>query len=288
MKRLQLAIVATLCTLFATALASPSVASADSGEAIFKQRCAACHTVGGGKLVGPDLQGVADRRPAQWLRKFVKSPQGMVDAGDEIAVALFAEFQLPMPDQPISDADIDAVIAFTSSGGQAADAGSAPATPAPEARPEPSAADITLGQNLFQGKARFENGGPPCNSCHDVVNDAVIGGGVLARELTTVFGRLGGPGVRAILGSPPFPVMQQAYKGQDLTEPEVAALVAFLEDSDRNKALQQPRDYGVGLAGTGLVGVVLLLVLYTMLWRRRKRFSVNQSIYDRQIKSSDL
>ena len=30
-------------------------ALAQDGEALFKQNCAACHKVGGGRLVGPDL-----------------------------------------------------------------------------------------------------------------------------------------------------------------------------------------------------------------------------------------
>ena len=95
----------------------------------------------------------------------------------------------------------------------------------PEASGPPSNDQVLLGQGLFQGTTRLANGGPTCNSCHDVTNDAVIGGGILATELTTVFSRLGGPGVRAILGSPPFPVMQQAYVDKSLTEAEVAGLV---------------------------------------------------------------
>jgi hypothetical protein len=131
----------------------------------------------------------------------------------------------------------------------------------------------------------LSNGGPACNSCHDVTNDAVIGGGILAKELTTVFSRLGGPGVRAILGSPPFPVMQRAYEDDPLTESEVKALVGFLEQADRDKSLQQPRDYGMGLFASGVAGSGILLGIYSLLWRRRKRKSVNQSIYDRQVKS---
>jgi cytochrome c2 len=35
--------------------------TADEGKAIFEEKCASCHTIGGGATVGPDLEGVADR-----------------------------------------------------------------------------------------------------------------------------------------------------------------------------------------------------------------------------------
>ncbi len=260
--------------------APPPSASAATGEEIFKARCVACHTVGGGRRVGPDLAGVTTRRTMDWLIRFIPSPQAMKDSGDPTAVALFKEYDpTPMPDQPVSEAEIRAVMEYIDSGAATAQ----PAEPAPEATP----ADIARGQALFEGTARFENGGPTCNSCHDVVHDAVIGGGVLAKGLTTVFTRLGGPGVRAILGSPPFPVMQRAYQGRPLTPSEVTALIGFLQMADRDHMLQQPRDYGLKLALSGAVGVIVLLGLYTLFWRRRRRGPVNQRIYDRQITSSN-
>jgi hypothetical protein len=118
-----------------------------------------------------------------------------------------------------------------------------------------------------------------------VTNDAVIGGGVLAAELTSVFSRLGGATVRAILGSPPFPVMQRAYRDKALTDDEVVALVGFLEQADAEQAFHQPRDYGPKLFGAGVVGAAILLVLYSLLWGGRRKGSVNQAIYDRQVKS---
>jgi mono/diheme cytochrome c family protein len=264
----------------AGALLSPGVAGAKSGEEIFFSRgCNACHTIGGGRLVGPDLLGVSERRSEDWLVAFVQHSQAMVDAGDPVAVALFEEHnKVTMPDQPLSRAEILAVVEYAKT--PQVIGGTAPAVPAVFTEE-----DIVLGQDLFEGTVRLSNGGPACNSCHDVTNDAVIGGGILAKELTSVFSRLGGPGVRAILGSPPFPVMQEAYKDESLTEPEVKALVGFLQHADNEKALQQPRDYGVGLFASGVVGSGILLGLYSLLWRRRKRSSVNQSIYDRQVKS---
>ncbi len=48
---------------------------ASDGEQIFKSTgCTACHTIGGGKLVGPDLQGVLDRRSEDEIIKFVQNP----------------------------------------------------------------------------------------------------------------------------------------------------------------------------------------------------------------------
>jgi hypothetical protein len=154
----------------------------------------------------------------------------------------------------------------------------APAEPASEE-------DIHTGQELFQGNIRFANSGPACNSCHDVRNDAVIGGGILAAELTTVFSRMGGAGVKAILGQAPFPVMQIAYENQSLTEDEITALVAFLEYADSEQYNQLPRDYGIGLFLSGSAGAGALFLFFAFVWRGRKKESVNQAIYDRQIKS---
>ena len=150
----------------------------------------------------------------------------------------------------------------------------------------PPEAEILRGQDLFQGRTRFANGGPTCNSCHDVVNDAVIGGGILSVELTTVFSRLGGPGVRAVVGASPFPVMQAAYQERALTENEVTSLVSFLQFADQESAFQTPQDYGVGLFISGVIGTVLMFGFFGILWWGRKRGSVNQTIYDRQVEST--
>ncbi len=252
-------------------------AQQDDGRQHFETLCVVCHTVGGGTLIGPDLRGVEDRRSEDWIIRFVQSSQQMVSAGDSTAVALFEEYgSILMPDAPLTDAEIRSVIAYTSQGEALA------AAPAPDATAE----QVVHGQDLFQGTARFSNGGPTCGSCHDVANDAVIGGGVLAAELTTVFSRLGGPGVRAILGSPPFPVMQQAYMHRPLTDDEVVSLVGFLQKADEEQALHQPRAYGIALFGSGVVGAALLMGLFSLTWRGRKRGSVNQEIFDRQIRSS--
>jgi mono/diheme cytochrome c family protein len=262
-------------------------AQSQAGQAreTFQSMCSACHTVGGGQLVGPDLEGVSERRSEQWIIEFVQRSQELVRAGDPDAVAVFEEFnRIPMPDQPLSDNDIRGIIEYIA--GTAPTGGEAVEASVPSPVSAATEEQIVLGQNLFQGSTQFVNGGPTCNSCHEVTNDAVIGGGVLARDLTTVFSRLGGPGVRAILGSPPFPVMQRAYEDKPLTDEEVVALVGFLQRADAEQPFHQPRDYGPKLFGAGVAGTVLLLGLYSLLWRGRLKGSVNQSIYDRQVKST--
>jgi mono/diheme cytochrome c family protein len=160
--------------------------------------------------------------------------------------------------------------------------GQTAAATAPEAaQPE----DIQRGQDLFEGKVRFAKGGPSCNACHHVTNDKVIGGGVLAADLTLVFSRAGTEGINAMLGNSPFPVMGAAYRGKDITEQEAQALVAFLQHVDKEQARHLPREYGLGMFGAGIGGVVVLAGVVSLTGRRRKRGSVNQAIYDRQIRS---
>jgi len=86
--------------------------SQDGGD-LFKANCGACHTVGKGKLVGPDLKGVQDRHKEDWLLKWIKGSQAMVKSGDKDAVKLFADnSSIPMPDQALADNDIKAILTF--------------------------------------------------------------------------------------------------------------------------------------------------------------------------------
>jgi mono/diheme cytochrome c family protein len=272
----------------------------EPGEALYQKMCAACHTIGDGRRVGPDLENVQDRRSPEWLEKFVTASKSMISSGDAEAVAVFEEYnRMPMPEIPISSEQVQQIFAYVktrssvatdSSDGDAVEEASPVAaeqiTESTSAEDQgTSEEDVLMGQRLFQGTTRFLNNGPTCNACHDVKNDAVIGGGILAAELTTVFSRMGGAGVKAILGSQPFPVMQIAYKDKALTEDEITYLVAFLQSADEEQLFHQPRDYGIGLFISGLIGAGILFIFFGLLWRGRKKGSVNQAIYDRQIKS---
>lgn len=58
--------------------------------ALFLQKCSKCHTVGGGRRVGPDLRGVADRHDKEWILGFVQNPDSYLDS-DAAAKKLLAE-----------------------------------------------------------------------------------------------------------------------------------------------------------------------------------------------------
>jgi cytochrome c551/c552 len=92
---------------------------AQDGGQIFVTNCGACHTVGKGKLVGPDLKGVQDRHTEEWIQKWIKGSQALVKSGDKDAVKIFNDNnQIPMPDQPLADNDIKSFLAFIKSGGE--------------------------------------------------------------------------------------------------------------------------------------------------------------------------
>ena len=98
-----------------------------------------------------------------------------------------------------------------------------------------------------------------------------MGGGRLSKDLTAVISRMPAPGVQAILSSPPFPVMQQAYLGHPLTDDEIFALTAFFQKLDSDRVAEAPSRHGLGLFFIGVVGAALLMVLYAMIWMRRKQ-----------------
>lgn len=71
----------------------------DAGKKLFNSNCAACHSIGRGKLTGPDLKGVTEKLELDWLVTFIVSSQSLIASGDEYAVKIFNEYnKIPMPD----------------------------------------------------------------------------------------------------------------------------------------------------------------------------------------------
>lgn len=81
-------------------------------EKIFIDKaCSGCHTIGKGKLAGPDLLGVTERRETEWLKKWLKSPDTMI-LTDPIAKEMLKEYFVPMPNQGLTDGEIELLIEY--------------------------------------------------------------------------------------------------------------------------------------------------------------------------------
>lgn len=83
------------------------------GQGLFFTACAACHTIGEGVRVGPDLAGVTLRRDRDWLERYIQAPQRMIAQGDPVAVALDAQFPVVrMPNLGLGPTDVGDLIDY--------------------------------------------------------------------------------------------------------------------------------------------------------------------------------
>ena len=83
------------------------------GQGLFIKACAACHTIGHGDLVGPDLAGALERRERSWLHHFLMAPDEMRASKDPIAVALDEKYpNVRMPNLGLSSGDADDLLAY--------------------------------------------------------------------------------------------------------------------------------------------------------------------------------
>lgn len=83
------------------------------GEFLFRSRCSACHTLGQGDRVGPDLAGVTERRDAGWLKRYIVEPERVLAEGDPVAVTLERKYSgVRMPNLNLGGADADDLIGY--------------------------------------------------------------------------------------------------------------------------------------------------------------------------------
>jgi len=275
--------------LFAAGGARAADAPSEETIAYFKQNCASCHTIGGGKLTGPDLKNVGKRRTREQLAKYVPDPKTAIDSGDPYLVKLWNDANgVYMPTPPGITAErvqklldlIDAESALEKSqfaGGTLSDRAL-------------TDADVERGRAIFDGSLALTNGAPACISCHSVEGASGFGGGRLGPDLTGVFARLGGrKSLGAWLTSPQSVTMTPVFRGREMKEQEILGLVAFLKERAENgspAALSAPANSAPSGAGrfeflvAGFGGLLGALALFDFLWRNRFR-SVRRTLVEK-------
>ena len=258
-------------------------ANADETEDFFRNFCMVCHTIGGGKVIGPDLKNVSDRKDREWLRSFILDPQAKIDAGDPYALKLLEEangvamLQMPGVTPELADALLD-LIEIESGleksqfiGFQITDV---PFTPE----------DVERGLAIFTGSQRLKNGGPACYSCHSISGLGGLGGGGLDPQfgnLNGVYERLQGQAaLSSWLTAPATPVMRSVFRDIKIESDEIHALVALFED--RAKA-EKPGHSTAQLTFTLLGGGVaaLFLIIFNFIWKGRFR-AVRRPLVDNE------
>ena len=261
-----------LLILFGSAILASGQAlnqTAAEGQVIFNQKCAACHTIGSGVLVGPDLQAVTQRRDLDWLQRMISAPDQLIANQDPILMPLLAEFNnFPMPNLGLTQSEVQTVLAYLENPDSAGQ--SQPAV-------LPDSGNPQTGRQYFSGSRSLTNGGPNCIACHTTTDLPAFGGGSLGPDLTQVAQRLGDPGLASALQSLPFPTMQGVFANRMLTPDEQADLYAYFQSV---KTMQPTGANRISwFWAIGIAGALVLFGLLSFYWPRQRR-SLSDTLRD--------
>ena len=245
----------------------PAFAQLDSAD-FFRQKCYGCHTIGGGRIQGPDLKDVTQRKDREWLVKFMLDPAGVIASGDPYAKKILQEARgIPMaPVVGLTRQRAEKLLDFI----------------AEESKREKSrfegvklitrpftAADVNDGRELFLGRMPLENGGTSCISCHSMHDMPALGGGRLGPDLTRVFDRYKDrKTIGTWLAAPGTPTMQPIFKDHTLTPEEIHAFSAYFNASAK-ESVSDPAVSRVSFLFLGLFVAAAMVFALDAVWKRR-------------------
>ncbi|HAF12389.1 MAG TPA: hypothetical protein DHU55_06100 [Blastocatellia bacterium] len=247
--------------------------SSAEGQALFGSKCYSCHNIGSGDKQGPDLKGVTTRRTKEWLHEFINTPAAVNSKGDPIATQLFKKFSpTVMPDQALTPQQIDSILMMieelTNKNQVFVPAGAKLSrTIVPS--------DVNGGWQFFTGRARLQNGGTACISCHSIKGVGMFGGGTLGPDLTGASIKYRDPELISILQNPNFPTMSTVFATHRLNDEEIVQLFALFQDAKLRNPVPppqagittlDPRFFVIGVAS-----MLVALALLNLAWRNRLR-----------------
>lgn len=221
---------------------------AQDGDKLFADKCAGCHTIGGGALLGPDLASVSDWK-VEDLRSAIK--------------------RMEQSTGPLKDEEEEELVEYLRKQEKnekqikpRGDTTNASQVPPPTQTTQEFAVKET-GHHLFYGDIALKNGGMSCIACHQS-NDH---GGNMGPDLSAISKKF--PGKALVLGieKAPYRVMKQAYKEHPITHQEALDIAAFLQTTtnvETKSMRSSPFALGAGMA-------VLVLGIIAFGYRNRKK-----------------
>jgi protein SCO1 len=85
----------------------------DRGKYIFGRDCIACHSIGHGDGIGPDLLNVTKIRSRQWLVRMIQTPDVLLNEKDGVATELLEKYRnVRMPNLGTSDLETDYLLRY--------------------------------------------------------------------------------------------------------------------------------------------------------------------------------
>jgi protein SCO1/2 len=85
----------------------------DRGKYLFGRDCVACHSIGRGNEIGPDLLGVTRTRDHAWLVRMIQQPEQLLNEKDPLAMSLLAKSKdIRMPNLNVSDAEVEFLLQY--------------------------------------------------------------------------------------------------------------------------------------------------------------------------------
>jgi mono/diheme cytochrome c family protein len=85
-------------------------AMVDQGRSVYQMKCEACHNMEG-RMVGPQLGDVLDKRSPEFVMNFILNPSGMTRE-HPVGQELLQEYMTPMPFQNVTQDEARAIVEF--------------------------------------------------------------------------------------------------------------------------------------------------------------------------------
>ena len=90
-----------------------AISNFDRGKYLFARDCVACHTMGQGDKVGPDLLGVTTVRDHDWLVQMIQHPEQLLKENDPLATAMLKKYNnVRMPNVSVNNDELDLLLRY--------------------------------------------------------------------------------------------------------------------------------------------------------------------------------
>lgn len=266
-------ILAALLTIFFFIADSGIAKAQNEGKQLFEKNCQVCHKIGGGKLVGPELLGVTERRERDWIAKFIRNSKAMIDAGDPIAVKVYEENnKVPMLTfTNLSDGEINSIIDYIEKWEPEKEK---VFTVDINKREGFAHSEILRGERMFYGLIPFEQGGTTsCASCHNTVTSDSLNWNPSAADLASSFMEKDGMNIYKSMGDPTSDVMRKAHGEYKLTEQEIFYISAFLSEFS-HEGLAEHKIFPKKLMLFILFAFLMTLALVDLIFTKKIKYRI--------------